>query len=172
MLFLLSILLIAQSKTKVFVTFHSHNDAGWKKTAEGYYQNSTQYIISNMIDLLSSNPSYRFSWAETYYLSTYLEQHPSDKAKIATFLKTGQLEIIGGGWVQNDEALPDYELVIRQMETGFQYLKQELNLTQIKTGWQIDPFGHSSLTAALMEKMGFESLVFSRIEENIRVIFI
>ena len=74
--------------------------------------------------------------------------------------------------MQNDEALPDYELVIRQMETGFQYLKQELNLTQIKTGWQIDPFGHSSLTAALMEKMGFESLVFSRIEENIRVIFI
>ena len=172
MLFLLSILLIAQSKTKVFVVLHSHNDAGWLETAEDYYKNFTQYIISNVIDLLSSDPSYRFSWAETYFLSTYLEQHPSDKAKVKDLINSGQLEIVGGGWVQNDEALPDYELVIRQMETGFQYLKQELNVTRIKTGWQLDPFGHSSLTAALMEKMGFETLVISRVELNIRVSFI
>ena len=172
MLILLSLLLLVQSKTKVFVVLHSHNDAGWLQTAEYYYENFSQHIISNMIELLSANPSLRFSWAETFFLSKYLEDYPSDKVKIKALLSSGQLEIVGGGWVQNDEATPDYELVIRQMETGFQYLKQELNITHIKTGWQLDPFGHSSLTAALMEKMGFETLVISRVEENIRVNFI
>jgi hypothetical protein len=58
------------------------------------------------------------------------------------------------------------------MEMGFQYLKKELNVTKIKVGWQLDPFGHSSLTAGLFSKMGFEYLVFSRVEPDIRVLHI
>ena len=45
-----------------------------------------------------------------------------------------RLEIIGGGWTQNDEAMPDFELVIRQMEDGYNFLRKELNITKIKTG--------------------------------------
>ena len=74
--------------------------------------------------------------------------------------------------MQHDEALPDYELALRNMQTGFSYLREKLNITKIKTGWQLDPFGHSSLTAALMEKMGFETLVLSRVDEDVRVYLI
>ena len=58
------------------------------------------------------------------------------------------------------------------MELGFKYLKEELGLDRVKVGWQLDPFGHSSLTAALWERMGFESVVFARLTENDRVFFI
>jgi lysosomal alpha-mannosidase len=122
-----------------------------------------------MIDLLEEDPSLKFSWAETVFLSRYIEENPTQLKRIKSLLHSKQLEIVGGGWVQNDEALPDFELVTRQMQTGFEYLREKLNVSRIKTGWQLDPFGHSSLTAALFEKMGFETLVVSRIDENVRV---
>lgn len=169
LLILLSIPILICAKTKVFVVLHSHNDAGWLETADYYYENQSQYILETMLDLLQENTSLKFSWAEVYFLSRYLEDHPTKKPIVKKLIQEKRLEIVGGGWVQNDEALPDYELVLRQMETGFEYLRTELNVTQIKTGWQLDPFGHSSLTAALWEKMGFESLVISRVELNHRV---
>jgi alpha-mannosidase len=172
MFLLIAIIFSVYAKTKVFVILHSHNDAGWLNTVDDYYYNYTQHVISNMITFLQEYPSLRFSWAETMFLSKYLESHKSEIPIVKKLIESKRLEIVGGGWVQNDEALPDFELAIRQMETGFQYLKRELNITHLKTGWQLDPFGHSSLTAALIEKMGFETLVVSRVEENIRVGFI
>ena len=58
------------------------------------------------------------------------------------------------------------------MADGYNFLKKELNITRIRTGWQIDPFGHSSLTAALWEKMGFETLFFVRVSDMYKVSFI
>lgn len=171
MVFIFFMLLQVMAKIKVFVVLHSHNDVGWLETADDYYETQTQYIFNTMLDLLQEDPSLKFSWAEIYFLSRYLSDYPDKKPIIQRLISEKRLEIVGGGWTQNDEALPDYELVLRQMETGFQYLRTELNVTQIKTGWQLDPFGHSSLTAALWEKMGFESLVISRVEMSHRVTF-
>jgi alpha-mannosidase len=170
MVYYLLIVALVWAKYKVFVVFHSHNDAGWLMPAEDYYQDSTQHILNNLIDFLEIEPSFKFVWAETYFLSRYLEDYPHRKDQVKNFIKSGKLEIVGGGWVQNDEALADVEFVLRQMEIGFNYLRDELGVNKIKTGWQLDPFGHSSLTAALWEKMGFESLVFSRVERKFKVI--
>lgn len=122
-----------------------------------------------MIDQLSNNSNLRYTWCETIFLKIYLDQYPLQKPKLIRLLQQQQLEIVGGGWVQNDEALPDFDLVLRQMMMGLQYLRDELNDSSFKVGWQLDPFGHSSLTAALWEKMGFEELVFSRVDERFRV---
>ena len=162
----------AISKIKVFIVLHSHNDVGWLKTPDEYYNDSTQYILDNIIDILEQDPSLKFSWAEIVYLHRYLEENPSQVDRVKSLVQTNRLEIVGGGWVQHDEALPDYELALRNMQTGFSYLREKLNITKIKTGWQLDPFGHSSLTAALMEKMGFETLVLSRVDEDVRVYLI
>lgn len=171
MLSSLFILLLSSvaSKIKVFIVLHSHNDVGWLKTPDEYYKDSTQYILDNIIEMLEEDTTLKFSWAEIVYLSRYLEENPSQVDRFKSLIQSNRLEIVGGGWVQHDEALPDYELALRNMQTGFSYLREKLNITKIKTGWQLDPFGHSSLTAALMEKMGFETLVISRVDEDVRV---
>ena len=113
----------------------------------------------------------RFCWAESAYLSMWLKEYPEKKIGLKKLIDEHRLEIIGGGWTQNDEAMPDFELVIRQMEDGYNFLRKELNITKIKTGWQIDPFGHSSLTPALWEKMGYESLTVLRIPDPLYKVF-
>lgn len=167
---LLNLIVLAMCKVKVFIILHSHCDAGWLKTADQYYQNSTKSILETIIKLLNEDPELKFSWSEISFLARYLEEFPEQKKQLINLIQKGQIEIVGGGWAQHDEALPDFDLILRQMQAGFTYIRENLNVTKVKVGWQLDPFGHSSLTAALLNKMGFESLVFSRIEDNHRVI--
>ncbi len=52
---------------------------------------------------------------------------------------------------------------------GHEFLKNELGLKPPKVAWLVDSFGHSAATPDLMQKMGFESLVFSRVSENEKI---
>jgi len=44
------------------------------------------------------------------------------KANLRTLLENGTIEVVGGGWVQHDEALTNYKMQVIQMETGFDWL--------------------------------------------------
>ena len=170
-LLFITLFLSAVCRIKVFIILHSHCDVGWLKTVDKYYEEQTRSILENMIKLLSDDPELKFSWSEISFLSKYLSEFPEQKPVLSDLIRSGRLKIVGGGWAQHDEALPDFDLILRQMQAGFTYLRENLNVTKVKVAWQLDPFGHSSLTAALMSKMGFETLVFSRIEDNHRVSF-
>ena len=129
-----SILLLSVYALEVFIVPHSHNDVGWLKTVDQYYESKTRDILNNLYDILQSDPVMKFCWAESAYLSMWLTEYPEKKQGIKKLINEGRLEIIGGGWTQNDEAMPDFELVVRQMEDGYNFLRKELNITKIKTG--------------------------------------
>ena len=166
---LLFLSFLGASSVNVFLVPHSHNDVGWLQTVDGYYNSSTHNILNNIYGLLNSDSELRFSWAESAYLNMWLLEYPEKKEGFKQLVQSGRIEIIGGGWTQNDEALPDFELVIRQMEDGYNFLKKELDIPRIRAGWQIDPFGHPSLTPALWEKMGYESMTFVRVSDSYKV---
>lgn len=170
--FIWTLFTLALGKMNVFFVPHSHNDAGWLNTADWYYENKVRHTLDNMLGLLELLPDVKFVWAEIYFLARYLQDYPEMKPKVISMNKQGRFEIVGGGWVQHDEATVDLEMAIRQTEAGFDYISRELGIDKLKIGWQLDPFGHSSLTPALFEKMGIEVLVFSRVEYNFRVISI
>lgn len=76
-------------------------------------------------------------------------------------MKNGQLEIAQGGWVSTDEACPNYEDMILNMQMGHSFLKKEFGIRP-RIGWMIDAFGHSQSNAALFADFGFDAIFMSR----------
>lgn len=78
-------------------------------------------------------------------------------------VKNKQLEFVNGGWVDNDEANPNFDDIINNMMLGHEFIKKTFGVYP-KIGWNVDVFGHSDSSVRLMSQMGFEALFFSRLD--------
>jgi hypothetical protein len=117
----------AAAKLNVFVMPHSHDDVGWVKTVDEYFDGTdkpTSYTnvnveLSTIMDALTADPARRFSEVEMKFFSMWWEkQTDAKKDQVRTLIKNGQLEIINAGWSMHDEACPIYEDMIDNMMKG------------------------------------------------------
>uniref|UniRef100_A0AC35TT36 Alpha-mann_mid domain-containing protein n=1 Tax=Rhabditophanes sp. KR3021 TaxID=114890 RepID=A0AC35TT36_9BILA len=156
----------------VHIVPHTHDDLGWIKTVDEYFFGTNNhlvpvgvnYIFDSVIDSLHKDPSRKFSFAETGFLWRWMETHDDkQKQRFTNLLNNGQIEIIGGGFVQNDEASAHYVDIIDQMTLGLRYLNETFGeCGKPKVAWQIDPFGHSIEMASIFSQMDYEALYFAR----------
>lgn len=156
-------------KLKVFIVPHSHNDPGWIKTFENYYKSQTRAIFLNMVEKLGEKPGRRFVWAEISFLSLWWNTDATAREKtiFTDLVKSGQLEIVTGGWVMNDEANAHWLSIIQQLTTGHQWLIDNLDIIP-KNTWAIDPFGYSSSQPYLSKLAGFDNSVIQRVHYRIK----
>jgi len=172
---LLVILGSAQSqKTQqlnIHIIPHSHCDPGWLKTYKEYYSDHVRRILDGVTDQLQRDSTKRFVWAEISFFKLWWdEQSLTKKEQVKKLVESGQLEFVGGGWVQNDEAASSLEVVVNQITEGHEYLLKLFNFRP-KIAWQIDPFGHSSLTPTIFSQIGYEALVINRIHHQLKSLY-
>lgn len=156
-----------ESKTiEVHFVSHSHMDAGWLKTFDEYYENEVKRIFNSVFEQLEENPDYTFTLGDIAFFQRFYSEIPSDaRANIQRLVRNGQLDLVHGGLVSNDEACPNYSEILRNYELGSTFLREEFGVRP-KIAWQLDPFGHSAANADLLAALGFETLVFSRVEPS------
>ncbi|KAK6928248.1 Glycoside hydrolase family 38, N-terminal domain [Dillenia turbinata] len=149
-------------KLKVFVVPHSHNDPGWKLTVDEYYDRQSRHILDTIVETLSKDARRKFIWEEMSYLERWWRD-ASDikKENFVNLVKNGQLEIVGGGWVMNDEANSHFFAIIEQITEGNVWLNDTIGVIP-KNAWSIDPFGYSPTMAYLLRRMGFENMLIQR----------
>jgi len=170
-LVVLVVLFTSQGKTNkltVHIIPHSHCDPGWLQTYEDYYRNYVSRILSGVVNNLANDPTKTFIWAEiSFFKLWWEEQDLTTKEKVKRIVASGQMEFVGGGWVQNDEACASLDVVVNQITDGNEYLLKYFN-AKPRIAWQVDPFGHSSLTPTLFSQMGYEGLVINRIHHQLK----
>ncbi|EFJ05441.1 hypothetical protein SELMODRAFT_228, partial [Selaginella moellendorffii] len=153
---------------RVFVVPHSHNDPGWIKTVEEYYQERTRHILSNVVRSLQKDHRRKFIWEEVSYLKEWWKDaSPLEKDGFIALVRNGQLELVGGGWVMNDEANTHYYAIIEQMTAGNLWVVDNIGVAPTNA-WSIDPFGHSSTMAFLLKRMGFRNMVIQRTHYEVK----
>ncbi|XP_032680589.1 lysosomal alpha-mannosidase isoform X2 [Odontomachus brunneus] len=167
------------NKLNIHLVAHTHDDVGWLKTVDQYYFGSrstiqkagVQYIIDSIVSALLADPNRRFIYVETaYFWKWWQRQSEKVQANVRMLINEGRLEIIGGAWSMNDEAVTHYHSIIDQFTWGFRRLNDTLgSCARPHIGWQIDPFGHSREQASLFAQMGFDGMFFGRIDYQDKV---
>lgn len=164
----------APNVLNVHVVPHTHDDVGWRKTVEQYYYGynttmercgSVHEILTTSIQALTENQARTFTYAEMKFFSMWwYNQTDSMKDTVRFLIQNKQLTFVNGGWCMHDEATTHFVGMIDQTTLGHQFLLQELGVIPV-TGWQLDPFGHSSTHAKLLiHAAGMDAVYFGRID--------
>ncbi|XP_049857125.1 lysosomal alpha-mannosidase-like isoform X1 [Schistocerca gregaria] len=158
----------------VHLVAHTHDDVGWLKTVDQYYYGSrsmtqkagVQYILDSVIQALARDPSKKFIYVETaFFWKWWKEQHDSVRHQVKRLVSSGRLEFTGGAWSMNDEAGTHYQSTIDQFTWGLRKLNDTFGeCGRPRAGWQIDPFGHSREMASMFAQMGYDGLLFGRLD--------
>jgi alpha-mannosidase II len=84
-----------------------------------------------------------------------------------SFLQSGQLEILTGGWVMTDEANSRSFSIVMELIEGHEFLLNQLNYRP-KSHWSIDPFGLSPTLAQFVKSANFTQMAINRVHYSVK----
>ena len=143
---------------------HSHMDPGWGWVIETYYNDRVRQIYSSVYNSLFSDIKRTFVICEIIFFKMWYEEQPINvQSNFKEIVKNKQVEFVGGGFVQNDEATTRYSEMIFNLRLGNQFILKEFNVKPI-VGWQLDPFGHSASMAYIYSILDYKYVVLDRID--------
>ena len=146
---------------------HSHTDAGWYWTYD-YYSQLASGILDSVTSYLETHPDKRFTWSDiSFFQKWYFSSVKNNTKKLSvvrTLVNNGQLDLINGGLVQNDEACPLAKEIYTNYEEGMRFLTEEFGIRPTIL-WQLDPFGHSSATPEILKSIGINQIVLNRMSD-------
>lgn len=147
----------------VFILPHSHDDPGWVRTSDQYFDFFVRHIYTTVVEALAADKSRKFQAVEMIYFHQWWQQASvQQQVSARRLIHNGQLSFAVGGWVMPDEATTDYADLIETMTAGHRFIEAEFGVSP-KHGFQVDPFGASSWWALLSAKMGFEAHIVARL---------
>ncbi|MCM8801811.1 MAG: glycosyl hydrolase-related protein [Candidatus Omnitrophica bacterium] len=146
---------------KIFLCFHHHSDLIWRRTKEGYNKVRQEQILYNL-NLFRKYPEFRFCFAQSDIIKTFLKENPEYKREIEKLVKGKKIYFVGGIVSIPDTNLVSGESIVRNIYLGRKYYKENFNV-DIEIAWFMDAFGMSGQIPQILKKSNFKYLFPGRI---------
>ena len=147
----------------VHVCPSTHMDPGWFQTLDELYESLFRYTVLNATAGLAANPARTYAAEITSIWALFVgEFGASGREQLRALIATAQLEFVGGGWVQPDEAITRFEDLLDERALGHAFLTSVLGHAPVRVGYSADPFGHSATQAYLSALNAYDAHVLGR----------
>ena len=115
------------------------------------------------LDRLQETPNFVFTAACACYYKWVEELDPDMFREIQEQVRLGRWRIVGGMWIQPDCNMPSGESFARQLLLSQRYFQEKFGIT-VKTGYNVDSFGHAATLPMLLRHAGIHHYVMQRPE--------
>ncbi len=117
------------------------------------------------LDRIAQFDDFVFTSAAISYYAWVEENCPEMFSEIQSAVKDGHWNITGGMWVQPDCNMISAESFARHFLYSQKYVKERFGIT-VKTGYNVDSFGHTASLPKLLNEGGIENYVYMRPAEG------
>ena len=113
------------------------------------------------LDRMNEFPGYIFTSACTSYYKWIKLNEPEMFEEIRQRVEEGRWAVVGGMWVQPDCNIPSGEAFCRHFLYSQKFFKENFGIT-VKTGYNVDSFGHNGMLPQLLKKSGIDNYIYQR----------
>lgn len=149
---------------KVHIILNSHLDPvwGWRKS-----QGIDEVIATarTACDCLDDYPEIKVTRGESWFYETVENLAPDIFKRICKHVESGRWSVVGGFYIQPDCNLPAAETFLKQGEIAQKYFESRFGF-RVKTGYNVDSFGHAATLPDFYNQLGIENYVFHRPNRN------
>ena len=131
-----------------------------------HWQEGVQEVLATFrsaLDRIGETPNFIFTAACACYYKWVEEIDPNMFREIQERVRQGRWKIVGGMWIQPDCNMPSGESFARQLLLSQRYFRQKFGIT-VKTGYNVDSFGHAATLPMLFRHAGIDHYVMQRPE--------
>lgn len=143
---------------------HTHIDIAWLWTIE-QTREKAQRSFATVIELMKRYPEYKFMSSQAILYKMVKEECPELYEEIKAMIKAGRWEVEGAMWVEADCNLSSGESLVRQVQYGKRFFKEEFGVDS-KILWLPDVFGYAGALPQILKKSGVDWFVTSKIGWN------
>ena len=145
---------------RVYLIGNAHLDPVWLWTwKEGFHE--VKATFQSALDRMREFEGYVFTCACASYYEWVEENAPEMFEEIKLRVNEGRWKIVGGMWVQPDMNSLSGESIARQLLVSQRYFKEKFGLT-VKTGYNVDTFGHNGQLPQILNLSGIVNYVWMR----------
>lgn len=147
-------------KMIVHLVLNSHLDPVWLWNKDQGIDEvlATAYTACNILD---DYPEVVMTRGESWFYETIEKINPRLFERIRKHVANGRWQPVGGWYVQPDCNLASPESYIKHGEIGCAYFREKFGI-EIKTGYNVDSFGHCAELPRFYRSCGIENYVMMR----------
>ncbi len=146
--------------TNYYLVANAHLDPVWQWCfPEGL--SLVKSTFRSALDRMKEYPGYIFTSACASYYKWIKLNEPEMFEEIRQRVEEGRWAVVGGMWVQPDCNIPSGEAFCRHFLYSQKFFKENFGFT-VKTGYNVDSFGHNGMLPQLLKKSGIENYIYQR----------